>query len=214
MKDKIILVGGGGHCKSCIDVIEAEGKLEIEGIIDLEEKLHRKVCGYEIIACDEDLPKLVRGNRYFLVTLGQIKRVNKRKHIFEYLKKIGANLPVVVSPLAYVSKHAFVDEGTIIMNQAFINSGATVGKNCIVNTGVIVEHDTTIGSHCHISTGCTINGECSIGEETFIGSNSVIVHNIEIVEKTIIGAGSVVVRPIRESGTYVGNTARKLKQDG
>ena len=29
-----ILIGGGGHCKSVIDVIEQEAKFEIAGIVD------------------------------------------------------------------------------------------------------------------------------------------------------------------------------------
>ena len=33
MKEKIILIGGGGHCKSCIDVIEAQGRFQIMAIV-------------------------------------------------------------------------------------------------------------------------------------------------------------------------------------
>ena len=40
--DKIILIGGGGHCKSCIDVIEQAGTFQIAGIVDVPEKLHQK----------------------------------------------------------------------------------------------------------------------------------------------------------------------------
>jgi FlaA1/EpsC-like NDP-sugar epimerase len=36
-KEKIILIGGGGHAHSVIDVIEQENKYEIVGIIDVEE---------------------------------------------------------------------------------------------------------------------------------------------------------------------------------
>jgi len=38
----IILLGAGGHCKSCIDVIEAEGKFTIVGILDVANKTHIK----------------------------------------------------------------------------------------------------------------------------------------------------------------------------
>ena len=31
---KIILIGNGGHCKSCIDVIESTKKFKIMGMID------------------------------------------------------------------------------------------------------------------------------------------------------------------------------------
>ena len=36
-KKSIVLIGGGGHCKACIDVIEVEGKYNIIGIIDVPE---------------------------------------------------------------------------------------------------------------------------------------------------------------------------------
>ena len=45
--EEIMLIGGWWHCKSCIDVIEAEDKFKIIGIVDTKEKLHQKVLGYE-----------------------------------------------------------------------------------------------------------------------------------------------------------------------
>ena len=41
-KPKLILLGAGGHCKSCIDVIETEGKFTIAGILDVADKKHIK----------------------------------------------------------------------------------------------------------------------------------------------------------------------------
>ena len=38
-KNNLILIGGGGHCKSCIDVIEQENKFNITGILDVKEKV-------------------------------------------------------------------------------------------------------------------------------------------------------------------------------
>jgi FlaA1/EpsC-like NDP-sugar epimerase len=59
-KPELLLIGGGGHCKSCIDVIEQNGKYRVAGIVDVTENLHKKICGYENIATDADLPKLAR----------------------------------------------------------------------------------------------------------------------------------------------------------
>ncbi len=67
MKENIILIGGGGHCKACIDVIEQEGNYQIAGIVDLPEMLHQKVLGYEIIATDKDFPDLVKEYKNFLI---------------------------------------------------------------------------------------------------------------------------------------------------
>jgi len=134
LEKKIILVGGGGHCKSCIDVIEQQGKYQIAGIVDLQGKLHQKILGYEIIATDDDLPRLVNEYENFLITLGHIKSPEKRIRIFQTLKELRAKLPVIISPLAYISKHAEIGDGTIIMHHALINAGAKIGSNCIINT--------------------------------------------------------------------------------
>ena len=38
-----------GHCKSCIDVIEAENQYQIKGILDIKEKLGQSLLGYKIM---------------------------------------------------------------------------------------------------------------------------------------------------------------------
>jgi len=139
---EIILVGGGGHCKSVIDVIEQEGKFKIAGIIEKDRSLiGNKVLNYEVIGCDDDLKELRKKYDYALVTIGQIKNSTPRIKIFEKLKKLEFQLPVIISPLAYVSKYASLEEGTIVMHYALVNANAKVGKNCIINTKAIIEHD-------------------------------------------------------------------------
>ncbi len=213
-KKSLILIGGGGHCKSCVDVIEAEGKFKIAGIIDTEDRLHQDVLGYKITAVDKDLQNLIRSYKYFLITIGSIKEPRKRIEKFEYLKALDAKLPVIISSLAHVSRSARIAEGTIVMHKALVNSDAYIGKNCIINTSVLIEHDAKIGDHCHISTGSIINGKCKIGNRVFIGSNSVVANNINIADDVVVGAGSVVVKTITKAGVYVGNPARPVKKEG
>lgn len=210
MKD-IVLIGGGGHCRSCIDVIESENKFVIAGIVDIKEKIGAKVLGYEIFGSDEDLPFLASKYKNFLITVGQVGLSGKRKELFNAIKKNDVRFPVIVSPHAYVSKHAEIGEGIIIMHGAVVNAGAMIGKNCIINTASIIEHDSIIGDHCHISTGSIVNGECRIGEGSLIGSNSVINQCITIPDSTLIGSGSVVIETLADGGTYAGNPARRIK---
>jgi len=156
MKKHIILIGGGGHCRSCIDVVEQEGKYEIAGIVDIPEKRDQQVLGYSVIGSDEDLPELVRTYPNVLITLEQIKTPERRMALFERLLKMGARFPVIQSPLAYVSPHARIGEGTIVMHRALINAGARVGRNCIINTNALVEYDVIIEDHCHVSTNAVV----------------------------------------------------------
>ena len=190
--EKIVLIGGGGHCKSVIDVIEQENRFYIAGIIDQPQMLGSKILNYEVIGCDDDLQELAKEIKYAVISVGQIKSPKLRIKLFELAKKHGFLLPTIISPRAYVSKHASIDEGAMVFHDALINAGVKIGKNCIINTKALIEHDSLIGDNCHISTGAIVNGGVKVGENCFIGSNAVTREYIEISENSFIKAGSVV----------------------
>ncbi|MHB0841224.1 NeuD/PglB/VioB family sugar acetyltransferase [Stutzerimonas nitrititolerans] len=170
--ERIILVGGGGHCRSVIDVIEQQGKYKIDGIVDLKENIGEKILGYPVIACDNQLRELFSSCKNAVITVGHIKTNSLRLKLYESLKEIGYKLPVITSPLAYVSRHAQIGEGTLIMHHALVNANANIGKNCIINSKALIEHDAQVGDHCHISTASVINGGVVVENNTFVGSNS------------------------------------------
>lgn len=186
----LILIGGGGHCKSCIDVIEQEGKYQIKGIVDIKEKLGEKILGYKIIGTDNEIEELAKNNT-FIITLGQLKSPDKRIELFEKLVSLNVNIPVIISPFAYISKYSSIGKGTIIFHHALVNADVKIGDNCIINTKALVEHDSVIGDHCHISTSALVNGGSKVGAGTFIGSNAVSKEYITIPEKSFIKAGSL-----------------------
>jgi len=210
MKEKIVLIGGGGHCKAVIETIEQEAKYQIAGIVDVKEKMGQKVLGYSVFASDEDIPELRKKYTNFIVTVGYINSLKIRLRAYKLLKEQLAVLPVIIAPSASVSRHADIGEGSVVLAGARVNAGAKVGANCIINTGGIIEHDSVVCDHCHISTGSIVNGGCVVKEGGFLGSNSVLVNNISISENTQIGAGSVVISSITEAGVYVGNPVRRI----
>ena len=190
--NKIILIGGGGHCKSVIDVIEQEACFKIAGIIDKPELLDSKVLGYSVIGNDTDLENLVKKYQYALITIGQIKSPSARIKHFNLANKVGFSFPSIISPSAYVSKHSKIGKGTVIMHRATVNANTTVGDNCIINSKALIEHDCLILNHCHISTNVTINGGVKIKSKSFIGSNVTTKNNITINENSFIKAGTLV----------------------
>ena len=207
----LILIGGGGHCRSAIDVIHSCHQFEIIGITDRKEKIGESIDGVEIIAEDEELEDLIPKYSNCLVTVGQLKNPGLKILLFEMAQNFGGNLPVITSPYAIVSKQAIIGEGTIVFHRSVVNAGSTVGKNCIINTGAIIEHDVTIGDHTHISTGSIINGHCSVGSRSLIGSGTVVIQEITIGDDIVVGANSTVVKDLTEPGVYLGSPAQKIK---
>ena len=212
LKQKLILIGGGGHCKSCIDVIENTEGYAIVGILDAADKIGQSILNYPIIGTDNLIPELAKDSDLaFFITVGQIKNPLIRKAIFQKLLDFQVNIATIVSKSASVSKYARIGKGSIICSGVRINADAIIGNNCIINTAAIIEHDAQIGQHTHISTAAVVNGTCQIGQEVFLGSNSVVANNINIADNIIVGAGSVVYKSLTEAGTYTGNPLSKIR---
>jgi sugar O-acyltransferase (sialic acid O-acetyltransferase NeuD family) len=193
-KPKLLLIGAGGHARSCIDVIEQEGKYEIAGLLGIQEESESSVVGYRVIGLDSDLGRLSQDFEFALVTVGQIESSVTRIRLYDDAVDAGFKFPTIISPIAHVSKHAQVGMGSIVMHGAIVNAGANVGKNCIINTRALIEHEATISNHCHVSTGAIVNGEAIIGIGSFIGSGSIVKQNIEIGENCVVGMGLSVRR--------------------
>ena len=204
----LILIGGGGHCKSVIEAAESIGR-EIMGILDLPEYIGSNCLGYKIIGNDDDIPKYV-DDCEFIITLGFIKNPMPRIRLHRLVEKSGGKFATIIASTAHVSKHAEIGDGSVILHHATVNAGAKIGHGCIINTAANIEHDVTVGDYCHVSTGAMVNGNCQIGNSCFIGSGVVVVNGISIVNECIVGAGSLVSRNIEMSGTYIGTPIRRI----
>ena len=201
----LILVGGGGHCKSVIEAAESAG-YSILGVLDMPEDVGKRILSTNVIGTDDDIPAYV-DKAEFVITVGFIKNPAIRIKLYNKVKEAGGKLATIVASTAYVSEYAEIGEGTVVMHNAFVNAGAKVGNNVILNTFTNIEHDAVIGDQCHISTGAMVNGECKVGKNCFIGSQSVLANCITVGDDIIVGAGSFVRKSIAEKGIYSGNPA-------
>lgn len=211
MKDQIILIGGGGHCKSVIDCIESQNSYKIAGILDLEQNIGKEVLGYKVVGTDSQIESFHNKGYSFLITLGHMGDVNLREKTINRLNELGAFSPTIISKTAHVSKHTSIGPGTVIHHNACINADVLIGNHNIINSSSLIEHDVSIGDNNHISTMATLNGSVKLDNSSFLGSNSTIIQNIKICSKVIVGASSLVTNDIMSPGKYYGSPAKKIK---
>lgn len=203
-KHDIILIGAGGHCKSCIDVILDVGIYNISALVDRPACLGQEISGFKVEFTDSELPDLIAKYENALICLGQIKTPDQRIKLYESALSLNASFPVHISPQAYVSPRALVEGGTIIMHQVLLNSGSVVGANCIINSKALLEHDVCVGAHCHISTGVLLNGEVVVEDGCFIGSGAIVGQQVTIGKHSVIGAGAVVLKDVPAKSRVLG----------
>lgn len=193
-KRKLLLVGGGGHCKSVIDVLEEENVYHAIGIVDQANKRDTLLLNYPIVGCDDDLESLfLDGYKEAFITIGSVGDCSKRNKLYTKLAEIGFKMPNIISKTAIVSQYASLGQGNFIGKNVIVNVSTKIGNNNILNTGSIIEHDCWIGDFVHIAPGATLSGGVRVDDASHIGTNATVIQGVSIGVNTMIGAGSVVV---------------------
>lgn len=212
MERPLILIGGGGHCKSVIEACRSCGR-KVFGVMDIPEKIGQFVLDVPIIATEDDIPKYV-SDVEFLVTVGFIKDSTVRNRIYHNILRNGGTLATVIASSAHVSPYAEIGHGTVILHGACVNAASKVGDNVIINTLSNIDHDVVVSDNCHISTCASLNGMVFVGHDSFIGSQAVICQCVRVCDHVVVGAGSVVTKYLTQPGVYVGAPVRKIDECG
>ena len=210
MGRKLLLIGGGGHCRSILDcLLSANGYDEI-GIIDNNRA--KIALDVSVVGTDDDLPSLLKdGWTDAFITVGSVGSTQLRRKIYKRIRDYGFNIPYIIDISAIIARNIVVNEGTFVGKSAIVNTGAMVGACAIINTGAIVEHDCIIGDFSHISPRTTLCGQVEVGDNSHVGAGTVVRQGIKIGHNVLIGAGSVVVNNIPDNVKAYGNPCRVVK---
>ena len=197
-QNKIVLLGGGGHAKVLIDLINTSGQFEIFGILDPQLQIGTTLLNVPVLGDDNLLPGIYsKGIKNVCIAVGSVKDTTRRRVLFDTVKQTGFLVPYLQHPQAIiVSKNVYFSDGVQIMAGVTVQTDSRFRENTIVNTGAIIEHDCDIGSHVHICPGVLISGGCTVGDGTFIGAGATIIQGINIGECVTVAAGAVVVRDV------------------
>lgn len=204
MKNKLMIIGAGGHSKVALDIAILMDKWhEISFLDDFKSG---DVLGYNIVGNISDI-NLYKQSHDFFVAIGSNE---VRQNIYNEISDKGLSMATLIHPKAVISKLSDIGEGTIIMAGSVINPNVSIGKLCIINTNSSIDHDCVIGDYVHISPGVSIGGTTTIGQSTWIGLGSKIINNITIGKNVIVGAGSCVTNDIYCRGVYIGTPAKSI----
>ncbi len=216
MGNRILLIGGGGNCKSIIDVILEIDKYTEIGIVDKKPNIVPiKTEKVKYVGNDKDLISLFdSGWKHAFVSIGSVSDPTIRISTYDCLKSIGFTIPNIISKHAIVSPHCVLGEGIFISKGSVVNIGAKIGDCCIINSNCTIEHDCSIGRFVHVAPGAVVCGSVVIGDNSHIGAGSSIKQGITIGENSIIGMGSVVIKNIDSNVVCFGNPCKLVKKNG
>jgi sugar O-acyltransferase (sialic acid O-acetyltransferase NeuD family) len=207
---KCILIGGGGHGRVLLEMVNDCRPGVLAGVLDAQPGL-QKVSGVSVLGGDELLRGLrQQGFTHFLIGVGSVRSCARRAELHAAACQAGLEPFSIVHPAAWVSHSAEVGAGCQILAKAVVNTGARLGGHVLVNCGAIVEHDCVIGAHTHVATGAVLCGDVKVGELSHIGAGAVVRQGIRIGARAVVGAGAVVVKDVPEGALAVGVPAKVI----
>lgn len=153
--NNLLILGAGQYSAIAYEIAKASGTFEkIDFLDDFAPKAIGKI---------SEAPKLLKDYPYAIVAMGNI--TNRMKYL-QYLEELGFKIPVLQSPMAYVSESAYVGSGTIIEPLAVIHSNTKIGKGCLVCAGAVINHDTVIEDGCQIDCNSVVPSSQTVPEKT------------------------------------------------
>jgi sugar O-acyltransferase (sialic acid O-acetyltransferase NeuD family) len=209
--DEIVVVGGGGHAKVVISILQKLKRFSVLGYTDL--KSNGVLLSIPYLGDDTKLAALNFHPQKLnaVLAVGQVGLGKARYELWKSLHPLGLSFPLIVSPNAIINEGVFADECVVVMDGAVINVGATIGRGAIVNTNSTVEHDVVLDEWVHVAPGATISGGVKVGRFSMIGVGATIIEGRKIAPECVVGAGATVVHDLTEPGVYVGCPARRIK---
>ena len=195
------LIGGSGHCKVIIDIIQKSNLDVIEGIIDDNPKSD------EIF----NIPVVMNPKYDFLYSKFSIISIGNNNIRKKIAGQISSSYLTAIHPSSIIATNVIIEEGTVIMAGAILNPDVKVGKHCIVNSGAVVEHDCVLENFVHISPNAALSGNVFIGEGTHVGIGASIIQGVKIGKWVTIGAGTVIINDVPDYAVIVGNPGKIIK---
>lgn len=204
MKNKLIIIGAGGHGKVVLDAALKMKQWEV--IHFLDDDINKQILKFDIIGKVEDAFKYKEEYDFF-VAIGDNK---KRKLVLENLMSMKSSIVTIIHPNTSLGMNVLIGDGCFVASGVVINPFTNIGEGCILNTSCSIDHDNSIGKYAHIAPGVRLAGFVNIGENCFLGIGSVVINNIEICDDCIIGANSLVIKSIIKTGIYKGSPIKNL----
>ena len=181
--EKLLLVGAGGFGRVVLE--HASLQYDCAFLDDGDASI---VDGVPVIGKTSDMGSFYPEYKLLLVTIGNNAL---RDRLYKEAAVIGFSFPNIIHPTAYVSPHAHIGTGCVILNNAVVQNNAKCGDGCILNPGVELHHDSTIGSYCLIYTNSVVRSLTTVGNRVWIGSTATVSTSAVVADDTTIGDGEV-----------------------
>lgn len=186
MASKLLLVGAGGFGRVVLEHAIKQYKC---ALVDDGQELGAIIDGAEVVGRISDLQRLhdEAGFNQLVVTIGDNKL---REELYRKAKALGYSFPNIICGSAYISPHAPIGCGCVLLNNVVVQNGGHVGDGVLLNPGVEVHNDAFVDDYALIYTNSVVRALAHVGKRVRIGSNVSISNNVNVADDSDIPNGT------------------------
>lgn len=202
---KLIIVGAGGHALSVAEAALSAG-WTLAGFYSPDGTGPASALGPVLSSRDS----LDLSDTAFALGIGTN---HVRETMAEDISKKLAYIEIVsvVHATAWVSPHATLHPGAVILAHSSVGPGSTVGRGALLNTGASLDHESTLGDYASLGPGARTGGNVSVGDRTMIGIQAGILHGVTVGSDCVVGAHSLVDGNLASNIVAWGTPARTVR---
>jgi len=219
MRKKCIIVGGGGHGRVVLDILQNADQYDVVGFVDSKAatslfpslirgdargaRLETLAPDKSILGSVDDLPRL-RDQLSVTHAIVAIGDNTARGRLADKIDAWGIELINAIHPTANIAGNATIGRNVVIAAGTIVCCHCRIGDSVILNTGCIVDHECVIATAAHVCPGVRLAGRVTIEAGVMVGIGASVIQNIRIGCQAVIGAGAVVIRDVEPHTTIVG----------
>jgi sugar O-acyltransferase (sialic acid O-acetyltransferase NeuD family) len=182
------ILGGGGHAKVVIGVLERLG-YTVAGLFDDDpRRWGGTLLGIPVLGPIAHIAQAAPLPAVIAIGDNALRRRIAETYALEWLS--------VIDPRAWVDPSVTLGRGTVVLPGALVQVDARLGEHVIVNTAASVDHDCVVGSFVHLAPGVRLAGGVTVEEGVLMGTGAVSIPGTSVGAWTTIGAGATVVRDL------------------
>ena len=204
----MLVVGAGGLAMQMLDDLEDQFGNNIVFWINVHHYKNILKRNYKFISSETEISDYFKkDNRFILAVSGP----NNRQQLANLFSAHGGVLTSFISQKANISRHATINTGCTILQNAVVEAEASLGNGCLINVGAVITHECLLHNFTEVAPLALIAGNVRIGEKTFVGSNATVLPKLHIGSEVTIGAGAVVTKDIPDGTKVAGIPAKPFK---
>lgn len=185
MASKLLIVGAGGFGRVTLE--HASRQFDC-AFVDDGRATGAAVDGVEVVGGISDLQRLhdEAGFNQLVVTIGNNKL---REELYRKAQALGYSFPNIICRSVYISPHAQIGCGCVLLNNVVVQNGGRVGDGVLLNPGVEVHNDAFVDDYA-LYTNSVVRALAHVGKRVRIGSNVSISNNVNVADDSDIPNGT------------------------